>query len=134
MRYVAVRSLERYQHYKDRNPPWVKLHRKILGDEDFADLTVSARLVFVLSLLLASERENCIPADPSWLAVELNMPRNLVAKSLAELLAHEYLIPASKVASNGANGLVPNLPPPENREQRTERTTTKPNTKQRDVA
>lgn len=33
MDYVRVRNLERYQHYKKRNPPWVKLYQSILSDD-----------------------------------------------------------------------------------------------------
>lgn len=128
--YVAVRNLERYQHYKKRRPTWVKLYVSLLEDDDFGQLSVPARLVFCLSLLLAAERENRIPADPSWMAVELKMPRSVIAKSLAELLAHQYLVPASKIASNGASQVAT---PREQRTENRERTT-KLNTKQRDVA
>lgn len=102
MSYVAVRNLERYQHYRDRRPPWVKLYVSLLTDEDFGSLSIQARLVFVLSLLLAADKGNRIPADPGWMAVEMSMPRSVIAKALAELLAGEYLVRASTVASKSA--------------------------------
>lgn len=107
MRYVAVRNFERFQHYRDRRPLWVKLYLSILKDADFGSLTVSARLTFLLLLLLAGERDNRIPSDAGWLAVELNVPRNIATKALDELLAHGYLVPASDPASNGASGSLP---------------------------
>ena len=27
-----------FQHYKDRSPPWIKLHKKILDNADFSPL------------------------------------------------------------------------------------------------
>jgi hypothetical protein len=103
VKYVSVRNLERYQHYRERRPVWIKLHLSLRLDEDFAGLTPTARLLFIYALLLAAERENRIPADPSWLSVEVGMTRPVIAKALDELLADSYLIPASKVASNGAS-------------------------------
>lgn len=36
--YLRVKKWKDWQHYKDREPPWVKLHRKLLGDSDFMAL------------------------------------------------------------------------------------------------
>ncbi len=30
-KFIRVVNLERFQHYKDRNPPWIKLHRELLS-------------------------------------------------------------------------------------------------------
>jgi hypothetical protein len=97
-----VRNLNRYQHYRDRRPPWVKLYVSILHDSDFAALSVPARLLFLYCICIAANRSNRIPDDANWLSVETSLPRSSVAKSLSELLASEYLIPASAIASNGA--------------------------------
>lgn len=131
MRYVAVRNLERYQHYGNRRPTWVKLYLAVRYDEDFSSLTPTSRLLFIYSLLLAAERDNRIPADPSWLSIEVGMTRSAIAKSLDDLLAHEYLVPASKVASNGASGSASELAsksasPEKEEEKEEERTTTNP--------
>jgi len=32
MQFLAVKNFERFQHYKDRNPPWIKLHAAVLDD------------------------------------------------------------------------------------------------------
>jgi hypothetical protein len=128
--YVAVRNLERYQHDKERRPPWVKLYVAMLNDEDFGTLSVPARLVFLLSLLLAADRNNRIPADPGWMAVEMRMPRSVIAKALAELLAGSYLIPASTVASNGAGE---SARPETETENRDRKSSTKPTRTTTDV-
>lgn len=125
MRYVSVRNLERFQHYTKRRPPWVKWYTSVLKDEHMASLSPGARLVYALMLLVAAEHDNRVPEDAGWLAVEMMLPRKLIASSLAELLATEYLIPASTIASNGASPTSTETGTPENREQRTEKNTTR---------
>ena len=34
--FFQVANLEEYQHYKDRSPPWIKLHAKTLESYDFS--------------------------------------------------------------------------------------------------
>src|SRR5690606_19747530 len=33
--YLTVKNFERFQHYKDRNPPWIKLYNDLLDDYEF---------------------------------------------------------------------------------------------------
>ena len=105
MRYLAVRNLNRFQHYRNRRPLWVKLYLSTLRDAEFAALSMASRLVFVFCLLIAADRDNQIPEDAGWLAVEMNLPRKTVANSLAELLAGGYLIPASTLANGDGTDL-----------------------------
>ena len=44
-----------FQHYKDRCPPWVKLHRELLNDKQFMCLPVASKALAPLLWLLASE-------------------------------------------------------------------------------
>ena len=36
MHHLRVRNWERYQHYKERNPPWIKLYVELLDEECLA--------------------------------------------------------------------------------------------------
>lgn len=49
-----------FQHYKDRNPPWIKLHREILTDRTFMTLPLASKALAPLMWLLASESKNGI--------------------------------------------------------------------------
>jgi hypothetical protein len=60
MQQYRVRNWERFQHYKDRNPPWIRLHRSILDDYDFHCLPDASRALAPCLWLLASESD-----DPS---------------------------------------------------------------------
>ena len=56
MRY-AIKDFSRFQHFKDRTPPWVKLYRDILDDPDWHALPPEAAKVLVMLWVIASEDE-----------------------------------------------------------------------------
>lgn len=45
-----------FQHYRDRSPPWVKLHKGLLDDREFQRLPLASRALAPMLWLLASER------------------------------------------------------------------------------
>ena len=55
------------QHYKNRHPPWVKLHRDFLTERELINLPVETRLLLACCLILASETDNMIPFDLTYL-------------------------------------------------------------------
>jgi len=58
---LSVKGWDRFQHYKDRDPPWVKLYRDLLTSESWLLGTDLSRLVQVASILLAARYQNAIP-------------------------------------------------------------------------
>ena len=42
-RYIVVRNWERFQHYKDRNPTWIKSHLEALDNEDYMGSSLAVR-------------------------------------------------------------------------------------------
>ena len=74
MWYFAVKNFERFQHYKDRSPPWIKLYSAVLRDYEFSQLPLAQRYQLIVILLLAYQHNNRLPADPEWLKKELNCP------------------------------------------------------------
>ena len=66
MRCLRVKNFERFQHYKDRNPPWIKLYNSLLDDYHFAQLPDASKWHLVAIWLLASRSNNSIPADEAW--------------------------------------------------------------------
>jgi len=67
MKYIRIKDWEKHQHYKDRNPPWIKLHTKLLMDYEFSQLSDASKLQLILLWLLASQTGNKIPADEGWI-------------------------------------------------------------------
>jgi len=47
-----------FQHYKDRCPPWIKLHRDLLNDRVFMRLPIASKALAPLLWLLASEAKD----------------------------------------------------------------------------
>ena len=42
MSWIVVRNWERFQHYKDRDPVWIKNYTALLHDDDYLNLTPTA--------------------------------------------------------------------------------------------
>jgi hypothetical protein len=77
--FLAVKNFERFQHYKDRNPPWIKLHAAVLDDYEFGRLQDASKMHLMGLWILASKCDNHIPADPLWIAKRIgaNSPVDL---------------------------------------------------------
>lgn len=67
MNYLSVKNFEKFQHYKNRNPPWIKLYFDLLDDYEFLQLPDATKWHLVASFLLASRHSNKIPADKEWI-------------------------------------------------------------------
>lgn len=86
MSYLAVTKFEKYQHYKNRRPTWIKFYVALLDPKHpLNELPVSTRYLFDRLLLLAAEYNNAIPNDSELLANMLRMSSNDVREGLAEL-------------------------------------------------
>lgn len=72
MRTFSVKNFERFQHYKDRNPPWIKLYNELLDDYDFGALPDASKMHLIAIWLLASRSNNKIPYDPEWIGRRIN--------------------------------------------------------------
>jgi len=79
--HFSVNDFGRYQHYKKRNPPWIKLYNSLLNDFEFVQLKENDRYLYIGLLLLASRLDNHIPNEPEFLSRLLHCrePVNLTA-------------------------------------------------------
>lgn len=89
MNYLSVKNWEKFQHYKDRTPPWIKLHRELLDDYDFSCLQDASKAHLMLLWLLASQLDNKIPADEVWLKNKLGLTGKI---NLKELIDNGFLV------------------------------------------
>src|SRR4051794_35430914 len=70
-RWIVISNWDRFQHYKDRNPSWIKGYVELLNDTEFRRLTFPQRgLLFGIWLLYASTRRE-VPHSAAWLAHRL---------------------------------------------------------------
>ncbi len=63
MEWLKVKNWEKYQHYKNRNPPWIKLHANTLNDRAFTRLSCASRGLLMQLWILASENDGKIQYD-----------------------------------------------------------------------
>lgn len=66
--HLRITGWDELQHYKDRNPPWVKLHNQLLDSHAWGALPDAAKGHFTGLMMLASRTGNRIPLDLNWIA------------------------------------------------------------------
>ena len=101
-----VKNWSKFQHYKNRNPPWIRLHVEILDDykadgteNDFHALPDKDKLTLLLIWALASRYNGVIPSiDPAWLAVKLGIDD----PSTDDLIKAGFLIPVSHASTDAS--------------------------------
>jgi hypothetical protein len=84
MQYLRVKNWEKFQHYKHRNPPWIKFHAELLANYDFSRLQDASKAHLVLIWLLASQTNNKIPNDPKWIQERIGSEKKPNTKLLIE--------------------------------------------------
>ena len=95
MRLVPKKWAE-FQHYKDRSPPWIKLHRGLLDNREFICLPLASKALAPLLWLLASEsKDGSFDADVGELAFRLRMSEQDVAAGLKPLIDKGFFLDAS---------------------------------------
>jgi len=84
VQYIKVRNWDKFQHYNKRNPPWIKLHSELLASYDFNCLQDASKAHLVLIWLLASQTENKIPNDPTWIQKKIGSEKKPDTKLLID--------------------------------------------------
>ena len=81
---MKIKNWSKFQHFKDRKPPWVKLYRDVLDDIEWYELDPLASKVLVMCWLIASEDEGRLPASKT-LAFRLRMSEKQTIDCLNKL-------------------------------------------------
>jgi hypothetical protein len=83
---TRVKNWGKFQHFKDRRPPWIKLYRDILDDVEWHDLSGDDAKALVMLWLIASEHGGVLPSVRA-LSFRLRQSEEYV-KSLIMRLEH----------------------------------------------
>jgi hypothetical protein len=67
MSHYRIKNWESFQHYKDRSPPWIKLHRTMLTSRTWVTASDSERVLAIACMLVAADTDNEIPADAEYM-------------------------------------------------------------------
>jgi hypothetical protein len=81
---TAIKDWNKYQHYKHRDPPWIRLYRGLLNDREWHNLDGDDAKALVMLWLIASEREGNLPSVQD-LAFRLRMTEARCASMLSRL-------------------------------------------------
>src|SRR5512139_4031210 len=93
---LTPKNWKEFQHYKDRKPAWIKLHRELLDNYEFACLPVASRALAPCLWLLASEYDDGnITGSMDALAFRLRMSREDFESALKPLIDGGFFIAAS---------------------------------------
>jgi hypothetical protein len=88
---TRVKNWAKFQHFKDRRPPWIKLYRDILDDMNWHKLEPAAAKALVSLWLIASENDGQLP-DVETLAFRLRKSDSeirAIVISLSHWLEHD---------------------------------------------
>ena len=89
---IRITNWERFQHYKARRPPWIKLHRSLLDDRKFAELSDYASKLLMQCWLIASESvDGTIACDIDDVAFRVHRTKEQVGPGLQELALHGFI-------------------------------------------
>jgi len=97
-----------FQHYKDRCPPWIKLHRDLLNDRVFMRLPIASKALAPLLWLLASESKDGV-FDGSYdeLFFRLRITKKEYEDGVRPLIDNDFFILASGVLAERKQTAIP---------------------------
>lgn len=92
---VKIKNWEHYQSYKDRKPPWIRLHRSLIDNPDFQKMSADSRALLPMLWLLACEDKDPVSGmirmscdDIAW---RLRINASVIKKSIAEVQAAGFI-------------------------------------------
>ena len=93
---LIPKNWKSFQHYKDRNPPWVKLHKTLLDDSDFSRLPIASKALAPMLWLLASEsKDGTFDGSIEEIAFRLRWQEKDVSAGLKPLIDKGLFVVAS---------------------------------------
>lgn len=106
---IKIVGWKKFQHYKNRNPPWIRLYREMVDNDAWRALPGDLAKFLVELWTVASElgTEGTFPADPMlicWRLKRDSAHASAVASMVVALGEAGFLkVPASMVASTNAS-------------------------------
>lgn len=98
---LRIKNWDRYQHYRDRRPPWIKLHRSILDDRAFMLLPVEGKALLPMLWLLASESDDGqVISDLDDLEFRTRLPADVIRKGLQSVISSGLVDNASSLLAD----------------------------------
>lgn len=108
---LRPKNWDTFQHYKDRCPPWIKLHRDLLINREFMCLPLASKALAPLLWLLASEskdaKDGSFDASPEELQFRLHLSVKDINDGLKPLIDKGFFVVASGVLAECLQVAIP---------------------------
>ncbi len=99
-----IKNWNKFQHYKDRKPPWIKLHMSLLYDQHYLGMNPKAQLVLIHCWMAAADSWNpSKEVEPLLPAESFQIRSRVVLRGklyLQEIVNAGFLIPVSNDYNN----------------------------------
>ena len=121
---IRINNWFKYQHYKNRRPPWIKLYNKLLRKPEFICLQDDSKLLLMLLWLFAStieDKEPLILGDEKYLKKVLPFNGKV---NLQPLIKAGFIEMIADCYQNDSNLRQKTLPETDNTETETDNTET----------
>ena len=97
-----------FQHYKDRLPPWIKLHREILNDRIYMSLPIASKAIAPMMWLLASEsKDGSFDGSLDELMFRLHITEKDYKDGVKPLIDKGFFIVASMTQADSKHIAIP---------------------------
>lgn len=126
-----VKNWTTFQHYKDRNPPWIKLHFSLLSSRDWVTLDDASRVLAVACMLIASRNDGQIDASEGGLEYLQRVGYLNKKPNLKPLIDCGFLEPASTMQADASKNLASARPETETENLIQKETTSAPDAARR---
>jgi len=108
---ITPNNWREFQHYKDRNPPWIRLQKTLLDNYEYHCLPVASRALAPMLWLVASDAiDGAIDFDENKIAFRLRMSVEELRSALKPLIDNGFFLldeDASAVLANRKQSAVP---------------------------
>ena len=100
-----IKNWSRFQHYRDRNPRWIKLHGEILSSVDWIKLhQAQDRLLMIICMLIAARNsDGLVPDDPEYVR---GLAYLHVVPNFKPLIDCGFLIPVADASAMQADASI----------------------------
>jgi len=115
-----------FQHYKDRCPPWIKLHRDLLNDRVFMRLPIASKAIAPMLWLLASEsKDGVFDGSLDELVFRLHISEKEYKDGVKPLIDNDFFVVVSGVLAECKQVAIPETETETETERETETETKK---------
>lgn len=91
MQFIQIEKWNDFQHYKDRDPVWIKLYRNILDKYEFDCLQDDSKLLLFMLWLLAARYGNKIPYDFEFIKKKASLKDDIKPTSMQALINNGFI-------------------------------------------